>query len=66
MSNTRGKNLKPLGHDERVELYAERFAECRDIYTGETLRGEDLESWSYDNMKRQILFDSRALDRFRK
>ena len=62
----RGKNLKVQGQSERVELYAQRFSDCRDIYTGKTLQGEDLESWSYDMNKRQILFDSRKTDKFRK
>ena len=63
---TRGKNLKPQGQSERVELYAQRFSDCRDIYTGETLQGEDLESWSFDMNKKHILFDSRKTDKFRK
>ena len=66
MGTGRGKNLKPLGQEERVKLYAQRFSDCRDIYTGETLQGEDLESWSFDMNKRQILFDSRETDNFRK
>ena len=52
MGKGRGRNLKPLGQEERVELYAQRFSDCRDIYTGETLQGEDLESWSFDMNKR--------------
>ena len=62
----RGKNVKPLGQDERVKLYAQRFSDCKDIYTGETLKGEDLESWKFDMNKRQILFNSRKVDKFRK
>jgi|GEM_PF-5438110 len=62
----RGKHLKVQGQTERVELYAQRFSDCRDIYTGETLQGEDLESWSYAMNKKHILFDSRKTDKFRK
>ena len=39
------KGLPVDGQWERVELYAERYSNKQDIYTGDPLIDQDLEDW---------------------
>ena len=51
----KGKKGLPVdGQIERVQLYAERYSNRQDIYSGEPFEGQDLEDWYTNILKSKI------------
>ena len=48
------KGLPVDGQWDRVELYAERYSNRQDIYTGDPLMDEDLEDWCLVHAKSKL------------
>jgi hypothetical protein len=48
------KGLPVDGQGDRVELYAERYSNRQDIYTGDPLMDQDLEDWYISQAKSKL------------
>ena len=48
------KGLPVDGQIERVQLYAERYSNRQDIYSGDPFEGQDLEDWNRDSLMSQL------------